>query len=329
MHLGISKNEYIRKGIGYISRINWRHVSLFLVFLIISFAYWMLLFIDKDVKHKYFIPVKYTNIPPDIAFDTPLTDSFSVNIETKGVNILKNVFSQKPVIDIDVEKYHNEGISEIQGEELKRIFRNKLEIDLDEIKSYYPISIPLKASKLQQKEIDVIFNGEISTAQNNLIAEPMIITPDKVIAYGSAKQLENLKEVHTEYAKLDDIKQSSTFALELEVPQSGVKLEPNTVEVNIPILVYTERTVELLINATNIPEDRDVKFFPSQANVSFSVTLDEYKKIKPEDFLIELNYNDFYKNDNAKVELSLSNSPSSVMNIKISPASVDFLIEKR
>lgn len=72
-----------------------------------------------------------------------------------------------------------------------------------------------------------------------------------------------------------------------------------------------------------------MKFFPSQVEVSFSVTLDEYRKIAPEDFEVELDYLEFYKNGNGRVDLKLSKVPSTVRNVKLSPSSVEFLFESR
>ena len=329
MRLGTSKKKYITNAIDYISKTNWKHVSLFLLFLVISFAYWMLLFTEKDVRHIYRIPVVYTNKPIDIAFDTPLTDTFTINIESKGANIIRESFANKPIINIDVQKYYDESINEIQGEELRAIFKDKLNVDASEIKSYYPVSIPLKMSKLQQKEVDVIFEGEITTAQNNLVTEPIKINPEKVTVLGSAAQLEKITAIHTEYTEIKNLKKTTTVAVSLIPTNDEIKLDPTNVEIEVPILVYTERMVEIPIHVVGIPEGRDIKLFPSQASVSFSVTLDDYKRISTDDFEIELNYNDFYNNENARVNLELTNSPSSIRNIHITPTTVEFLIEKR
>lgn len=328
--MGTSKNRKLSLIIEYVSHINWKHVGLFLLFLIISFAYWMSLFIEKDVKHKYTLPVKYTNIPEDIAFDTPLTDTFTINVESKGSNIINNtLFNRHPFIEIDVSTYSNEKVTEIQGEELKRIFRDKLALEPDEIKGYYPVSIPLKTSKLQQKEISVVFDGEVSTAQNNLVVDIVEITPHRITAYGTQSQLEKLKHAETEFTIIEGLKATSDFKVKLKTNADGIKYNREYVDLHIPVLVYTERSFEIPITAKGIPADRDVKFFPSQVMVSFSVTLDDYKKISTDDFSIELSYPQFYENKNARVNIALTDSALSARNIKISPSTVEFLIEKR
>jgi hypothetical protein len=113
------------------------------------------------------------------------------------------------------------------------------------------------------------------------------------------------------------------------MPVSGVKFIPDEVELYIPVLEYTERKFEVPVTARNVPDNIDVKFFPSQTEVSFSVTLEEYKKIAPEDFEVELDYKKFFKNEDGRVNLELSASPSPIRNVKLSPSSVEFLLESR
>ena len=109
----------------------------------------------------------------------------------------------------------------------------------------------------------------------------------------------------------------------------GVKFIPSQVDIYIPIEEYTERTFEIPITAIHVPSKLDVKFFPSRANVTFSVTLEEYKKIAAEDFAIELDYRKFHTNEDGRVTLELTKIPSTIINPRISPASVEFLFESK
>ena len=107
-----------------------------------------------------------------------------------------------------------------------------------------------------------------------------------------------------------------------------VKFVPKAVDIYIPINEYTERKFEIPITVINVPGGIDVKFFPSSTDVSFSVTLEDYKRISQDDFAIVLDYNSFYKNENGRVELSLTTEPESIRNAKLSTQSVEFLLEK-
>jgi hypothetical protein len=73
----------------------------------------------------------------------------------------------------------------------------------------------------------------------------------------------------------------------------------------------------------------EVKFFPSKVEVTFSVTLEEYRKIDPEDFKIVMDYNELNKLQDSSVNLQLTTIPKNVRNVHYSPTSAEFLFEKK
>lgn len=137
-----------------------------------------------------------------------------------------------------------------------------------------------------------------------------------------------MKNAVTEYTIFKNLKSTSQLPIRIN-PVEGVKFSPDQVEAFIPIEEYTERGFEVPIVATHLPKDLDVKFFPSKVNVTFSVTLEEYKKIDPEDFEITLDYRKFHDNEDGRVEIELTKSPSTVVNPRLSPTSVEFLFESK
>ncbi|MGB4568792.1 MAG: YbbR-like domain-containing protein, partial [Dysgonamonadaceae bacterium] len=64
-------------------------------------------------------------------------------------------------------------------------------------------------------------------------------------------------------------------------------------------------------------------------NVTFSVTLEEYNMITPEDFEINLDYHELKSNQEGKIEVQLTKSPPSILNPRLSPLIVEFLFEKK
>lgn len=76
-----------------------------------------------------------------------------------------------------------------------------------------------------------------------------------------------------------------------------------------------------------MPSNLDVKFFPSRAKVSFSVTLEDYRQISQENFSIVLDYREFRDNENGRVQLELTQSPSFIVEPRLNPSSVEFLFE--
>lgn len=327
MDLASTKNKWIVRIRLFFSRLNWKNILLFFGFFILAFIFWLMLFFQRDIEATYKIPLKYTNIPDDVVFDTTLPDNMEIRVADKGSEIFRYTFTLNDSIEIDIAKYKEERINNLQGTELMQLIRKKLSQSTN-LKAYYPVNISLVTSKLQKKELKVVFDGVIATSRSNLVADSTTFLPGTVMAYGSQSQLSEISSAVTEYTLFNNLKATSQLKVKI-MPVNGIKFVPNEVEIHIPILEYTERKFEIPITVRNVPDNIDVKFFPSQTEVSFSVTLEEYKKIAPENFEVELDYKKFFKNENGRVDLGLSDSPSAIRNVKLSPSSVEFLLESR
>lgn len=321
------KNKWASKAGAFLRSVNWKNTCVFLGFLILAFVFWLMLFFQRDVESTYKIPIKYTRIPNDAVFDHPLPEEIEIRVGDKGSEIFRYAFFLKDSIEIDVTKYREERITNLQGAEFTRLIRSKLS-QSSELKAYYPVNILLKTSKLQKKELKVVFDGQISTSRSNLIADTLLLKPSTVAAYGSQSQLSEIASALTEYTQFNNLKATSQLKAKIK-PIPGVKFVPDQVDLYISVSEFTERKFEVPVTAKNLPAQMDVKFFPSQTEVIFSVTLEEYKKIVPEDFEVELDYRKFHKNENGRVELQLTKSPAKVRNVKLSPSSVEFLFESK
>ncbi|MCE5204611.1 MAG: hypothetical protein LLF80_00690 [Porphyromonadaceae bacterium] len=320
--------KWTPKARAYFSTFPWKNLLFFLLFLMLAFIFWMMLFFQKEnVEGTYRIPLKYTNIPEDVVFDNALPAFIEISVADNGVGIFLLDIRKKDSLEINVKQLTEEGTTELQGDQYRQLIRSRLAPNTN-IRGYYPMSISLATSKLERRELRVVFDGEITTSRANLVADSALFIPETVIAYGSGESLKQLKTAVTEFTVFKNLKATSQLPIKINSVK-GVKFVPSEVEIYIPIEEFTERTLEIPITASHVPADLDVKFFPSRVKISFSVTLEDYKKIKAEDFEIELDYRNFHANEGGRVELELTKNPSSANNTRISPSSVEFLFENK
>ncbi|NLY23479.1 MAG: YbbR-like domain-containing protein [Bacteroidales bacterium] len=312
----------------FFSTFPWKNSLFFLFFLLLAFIFWLMLFFQKEnVEGTYRIPLKYTNISEDVVFDQALPEFIEISIADNGAEIFRLDITKKDSLEINVTEMTEGGNTILQGDQYRQLIRSQLSPSTN-IRGYYPMNISLATSRLQQKELKVVFDGEITTNRANLVADSAVFIPETVTAYGSRQSLDQLDKAYTEYTLFKNLKATSQLPVTIN-PVEGVKFVPDHVDIYIPIEEYTERTFEVPITVVRMPKDLDVKFFPSRANVSFSVTLEEYKKIAQEDFEIELDYRKFHANEDGRVDLELTKTPASINNIRLSPSSVEFLFENR
>ncbi len=312
----------------FFSTLPWKNILFFLFFLVMAFIFWLMLFFQKEnVEGNYRIPLKYTNIPEDVVFDHPLPELIEVSVADKGSEIFKLDITKKDSLEINVRELTEGGNTVVQGDQYRQLIRSQLAPSTN-IRGYYPMNISLATSKLERKELTVAFDGEITTSRANLVADSATFIPETVTAYGSRESLAKLEVAVTEYTLFKNLKATSQLPVNIN-PVEGVRFSPSVVDIFIPIEEYTERTFEVPIVATHLPKNLDVKFFPSRATITFSVTLEEYRKIVPEDFEIVLDYRKFHDNEEGRVSLELTQSPSTIINPRLSPQSVEFLFESK
>lgn len=311
----------------FFSTFPWKNLFTFLFFLVLSFIFWLMLFSQRHVEGTYRIPLKYTHIPEDIVFNNPLPSYIEIRVADNGYQIFKYDLSKKDSLEINVSEFKENNVDAIQGNQLIQLIRNEL-APTTQLLSYSPAIISLGASKLESKKLPVVFDGEITTAGGNLVIDSITFIPETVTAYASKKQLAQLNKAVTEYTVFENLKATSQFKVKIKEVE-GVKFVPKEIDIVILIKEYTEKNFEIPITCSNLPKNLDVKFFPSHVNVIFSVTLEEYKKIAPEDFEINLDYNELKSNQEGKIEVKLTKSPDSILNPRLSPPVVEFLFEKK
>ena len=309
------------------TRVDWSKVFPFFLFLILAFIFWMFLFFERKTDASHRIPLKYVNMPKDEVFVNPSPDNIDVRIRDHGAELFRYLFRKRDSLHIDVAEAQKNNKTTLQGNELTQLIHTKLYPSTD-IVGYLPASIPIETSKLHSKIVPVVFDGEKRTSAAHLVVDSISIIPDGVKILGGEEQIRNITEVVTEYTVFENLKATSQLPAKIKAIE-GVTIQPNVVDIYIPIHEFTERQFEISITSKNSPNTLDVKFFPSKARVTFSVTLDDYKKISPDDFEIMMDYNSLRQIEDDQVALELTKFPSSIKNPKIYPAVVEFLFEHK
>ena len=320
-----SPNETRQQSKTFFSAFPWKNLFLFSAFLLLAFIFWIMLFFQREnVEAHFVVPVQFVNVAHDEVFNTAPPDFIEVFFRDDGANIFRYSLSRRDTIVIDVANYRERGLFVIQGPELQYLIRQIFPTVQHFMVN--PVSISLETLQLENKELAVVFDGEVLTNRASLVADTVFFIPETIRAYGSEQALENLEVATTEFLVFRNLRVSSQFPIRIN-PVEGVRFVPDEVEIHIPIKEFTERSIEVPITAINLPENLSVKFFPVRVTASFSVTLENYRLVSADDFEIELNYYEFYANEDGRVSLQLTEQPCVISNVRLSPASVEFLFE--
>ena len=110
--------------------------------------------------------------------------------------------------------------------------------------------------------------------------------------------------------------------------QKGVKFVPASIEMMLPVDIYTEKTVEVPLRGVNFPADKILRAFPSKVQVTFQIGLSRFRQIDADDFHILVSYEELLHLGSDKYTVKLKNMPKGVSHVRFNPEQVDFLIEQ-
>lgn len=151
--------------------------------------------------------------------------------------------------------------------------------------------------------------------------------PDSVLAYAPEGVLDTITAAYTQPVKQENVSDTLRQQVSL-LARRGVKFVPASIEMILPVDIYTEKTVEVPLHGVNFPADKVLRAFPSKVQVTFQVGLSRFREITADDFHINVSYEELLRLRSDKYTVKLRNIPDGVKQVRFNPEQVDFLIEQ-
>lgn len=304
-----------------------RELLIFLFFFLVATGFWLLQTLKNDYETEFAIPLKLENVPNNVVITSEPVNEIRVTVKDKGTVLLNYLLGQGFYpISIDFEDYKSKGTH-------VRILSNKLEKRIlsqlsasTKLLSIKPDTIEYIYSKGRAKKIPVRLQGEVTAGPQYYIADT-IFSPDSVVVYAPKAILDTIKLAYTQ--KVDILGITDVLKQNIALQKiKGAKFVPNLVTVTFPVDIFTEKTFEVVVTGVGFPAHKMLRTFPSKVKVTFLVGLHHFRNIHPEDFVLEVPYNELIKSTSDKYALQLKSIPSGVTHVRIEPEQVDFLIEQ-
>ena len=190
--------------------------------------------------------------------------------------------------------------------------------------SFKPESFDVVYTRGKAKRVPVRLAGNITAKQQYDITF-VELAPDSVMIYAPQEVLDTISAMYTSSETYHDITDSISFQSELQ-NYVNVKAVPNKVKVKVFVEQLTEKTLEVPVNAINVPEGKVLRTFPAKVKVTFQTVLSYYKNVNPNNFIIQVDYNDIVKNPSSPAKPTVL-APTIIKHLRISPKEVDYLLE--
>lgn len=310
-------------------KISKKKIVIFSVFIVIATIFWFLNALNKEYTTKIEYPAEFYNLPENISSAVSLPEKLIVTIKGLGFDILWKLSISSP-IKIDVSKNAVKDKSDkskliINSDKFSdELFPNIADIEIINIK---PKTIIFSTNKLSSKKVpvklDVNYNSKSLFMQSGNIRT----IPDSITIFGSEKNISNItfaETVKKKFKDLDDTLKSQVYLKKVE----NISFSSNTINIIIPIEKYTESTSLIPVNVINCPDSLKVITFPKEIKVTYKVVLSRYNSINKANFVLTADYNEIEANKHEKLKVVLSEYPSDLASVKISPEYIEYIIEK-
>lgn len=315
--------------------LNNRDVVVFVFFLFLSFIFWYLNTLGKDIDTGISYPVRFINLPEDRVLVEDLPSKLNLFLKGPGYSVLKLKLKGNRipvVIDISTVNYRR-----VPGSNTLRYYiktsglipklTNQLKVDC-EITSIKPDTLFFSFDRIVTKSVPVTADIDVITERQYFIKGQINIDPDSIIITGPRRIVDTIKIVKTRFKRLAGLNETIKKEILLDNIKD-ISFSQRRITYTIPVEQFTEAEIQVPIKLLNIPDSIDIKIFPDAVSVRCLVAISDYKRVGEIPFEVVLDFNKVDLHTSEKIPLEVLNVPSFVNSFRFSPAKVDFLIEKK
>lgn len=301
---------------------------IFLFFLCVSAAFWVLTTLNETIDREIAVPIKLVNVPKGVVITSEMNDTLKVTVRDRGYFLFAYRYGNiiHP-ISIDFKNYSkdaNKGMvtsADLQKQIYHQIYNSS------RIVSIKPDRWEFYFTQGQKKSVPISLRGKVVPGQSYYIARVSFL-PERVDVYARQSLLDSINMAYTDVLDVKELTDTIVRTVSLQ-KKKGVKYVPSEVVVTIYPDILTEGSVEIPVTAVNMPVGRVLRTFPARVKVTFVVGASNVRSIKPDQFKIQADYQDIEANPSEKCALRLVQQPRIVKNARLEVDHVDYLIEEQ
>ena len=302
-----------------------RSILLYVMFVIISAAFWSFLTFNRDIKQDIEVPVKIS-LPSNVHLLSRVPDTLTVTVVDRGYRFFSHLFQKNPTLTLRFSDYNDgNGYFKVDQSHLKKALAALLNKHAN-IVSVLPENINIRFTDLPGKKVPVKTDIVVEPREDYTLFGALIQSQDSVLVFSDAKTLSEINEVFTyhveEHDLTDTLRRKVTIA-----PVSGAVIEPRAIDIMVPIEKLKSQTRSVKIVVRNAPPGLKMLLFPSDVEINYRSPVSRIQDESGITAVVDYNSVDFSSPSN-KVKVQIGEIPAAYQDVKLSQDSVEYIIEK-
>ncbi len=309
------------------TRRNRRRIFIFLGCILLSAFAWVLFSLSKSYTFTINRAISFTNFPEKRAVIIESPELFTFKLRGSGWNIIalragiRNPNPQFSLSDLILKK------KKILLSDSIIHFRKYFPENVD-LLSISPDTLPITFDVRSRKKVPIVLDTLVAFAKQFYYGEAIEIRPDSAWLIGNASEIDSITFIKTVPLQRTNVANNFTTNLLLEKSNPDITITPTNVDVTVQVQQFTENSILLPITIIGNRLDLIVNTYPSTVKVTYLVPLSKFESVKPEDFEVSVNINQWVKQKITLLPVSVIKQPDFIRITNITPSKVDFLVKK-
>lgn len=305
-----------------------REFLIFLFFVFVSFCFWLLQVLNDDYETELSMQLRLKNVPENVVLTSELPSEMKIGVKDRGTVLVNYLWGHTFYpMTIDFAEYSDKGNQvRIPSSTLAK----KLAVQLNQstkVITIKPDTLEFIYTKGAAKVVPVKLCGNVKPERQYYISDT-ICSPDSIKVYAPKMILDTITAAFTQKLNIEEISDTVHRRVSL-MPVKGARFVPEHTDVTFMVDIYADKTIDVPVVGINFPEDKQLRTFPSKAQVTFQVGLSKFMEVGPEDFIVVVDYEELAKSTGDKCRLVLKKSPQGVNHVRISPSEMEYIIEQK
>ena len=309
-----------------VERTNKHSAFTFLIFLALSTAAWFLVKLSEDYVTQTTFRVLIEEAPAEkwVSSDE---QSVKMSLNIDGFHTLKykmirepNRFVTIPLSEVPY-RLENSNIYSFSSQYVAEKVAERLDITASDI-TMNDAKVYFTMDALKSKVVPVVLQSNITTARQYDIYGIPMLDPSSVTIFGPQEVMDSIKLVRTELLSRDNVNQSFSETLPLDLLDGQIHSNTKEVKVEVQVEKYTEMDVEVPIK---VADSLKVRFFPETMSVKCLVAMRDYASITSESFTVSVDKEQL-KAMQPLLDVRLATWPPTVQILSTHPDKVEYLI---